>query len=423
MTHCQKYLTLLLVSTAMSVAAANAYAAEEAKDPYEDNLLGDIGGQRSKLSDAGVDVTVEYKADLWSETSGGIKHGENYLDNLDLKFALDGEKLFGIKGNKALVYFINNNGSHPNASRVGSVQGIDNIEVGTDTFKLYEAWVDQSFFDDKLSVLVGLHDLNSEFDETDMTANFIKPVMQIGQTFAQSGENGPSIFPTTSLAGRVKISPTDTTYVSVAVFDGVPGDPQKPHGTHIDLRSRDGLLLISETGFTPKPAEGVDGTPNKFAVGAWTYTKKTDDLVDLDGSGNPVKNRMAGAYLLSSYQVYHNKETGHDIGVFLRGGIADGDTRQVDWDYEAGLVGNGWVPTRPDSEIGVGFAQAHNADKYVQSQSGVADRNEYSMELYYRDKLYRGISVQPDLQYVVNPGTDTVTKNATIVGVRFDINF
>ena len=423
MLNSKKYLALFLFSTALSCAATASYAAEEAKDPYADTLLGDIGGQRSKLSDAGVDVTVEYKADFLSDTSGGIKHGGNYLDNLDVKFAFDNDKLLGIKGNKALIYFLNNDGSKPNASRVGSTQGIDNIETGTSTFKLYEAWDEQSFFDNKLFVLVGLHDLNSEFDETDMTANFIKPTMQIGQTFAQSGQNGPSIFPTTSLAGRIKVAPTETSYISMAAFDGVPGDPNKPHGTHIDLRSRDGLLLIAEGGFTPKPADGVDGTPNKFAVGAWTYTKKMDDLVDVDGSGNPVKNRQDGAYFLSSYQVYHDKDAGHDLGVFLRGGIADGDTAQVDWDYEAGLVGNGWVPTRPDSEIGAGFSQAHNADKYIQSVSGAADRNEYSLELYYRDKLYRGISVQPDIQYVMNPGTDTVTKNATIVGIRFDVNF
>ena len=189
----------LLLSTAPA-----AFATEAEKDPYADNLLNNWGGARTKLADKGIDITVEYKADVWNLAAGGLKKGSNYIDNLDVKFALDGEKLFGLKGNKALVYFINNNGSSPNASRVGSAQGIDNIEVATNAFKLYELWDEQSFLDDKLSILVGLHDLNSEFMVNDMTANFIKPTLQVNQEFAQSGKNGPSIFPTTSLAARVK---------------------------------------------------------------------------------------------------------------------------------------------------------------------------------------------------------------------------
>ena len=217
--------------------------------------------------------------------------------------------------------------------------------------------------------------------------------------------------------------PTETTYVSAAAFDGVPGDPNFPHGTHIDLRPRDGLLLVAEAGCTPKAPEGVDGTPNKFAIGGWTYTKKMDDLVDIDGSGNPIKRRMEGVYLLSSYQIYNNKEAGHDLGVFFRAGLADGNTARADWDYETGIVGHGWVPTRPDGEIALGFSQAHNSDKYMQSVSGAAERNEYGFELYYRDKLMKGVSIQPDLQYIINPGTNPAVKDATVVGIRLDINF
>lgn len=410
-----------MLGTAMSIAVS-AYAAEDAKDPYEDSLLGHWGGLRDKMSNVGIEPTIEYKADIWSVTSGGKRHDTVFNDNLDIKFEIDNEKLLGIKGNRAMISFLNNNGGEPNAHGVGSVQGIDNIETSTNTFKLYELWSEQSFFNDKLAVLLGVHDLNSEFDVTDMSANFLKPTMQIGQAFAQSGKNGPSIFPNTSLAARVKVKPTQNTYLSAAAFDGVPGNPDKPHGTHIELHKKDGLLLISEAGITPKAPEGTDGEPNKLAIGGWTYTEKADDLVDVDGSGNPTKKRSAGAYMLSSYQFYTNTKTNKNAGAFFRAGIADSDTVQVDWDYELGLVGRGWVPTRADGEIGVGMSQSHNGDKYMQSVSGAADRNEYSYELYYRDTVVNGLSVQPDLQYVVNPGTDQVTKDATVVGIRFDVN-
>lgn len=405
---------------------STAYATEVSTDPYEDNLLAHWGGLRDRLSDAGVDVTVEYKTDVWSNLSGGIKQGNSYLDNLDIKVALDGNKLFGITGNRSLVYFLNNDGSHPNARQVGSMQGIDNIEVRTDTAKLYELWTEQSFLNEKWSVLVGLHDLNSEFMVSDMTANFMKPVFQVNQEFAQTGRNGPSIFPTTSLAGRIKYLPTDESYMMFAVFGGVAGDPNRPHGTHIDLRSRDGLLLIAEAGLTPKTADQGDSTLNKFALGAWAYTKKFDDLVDVDNARNPIKRRSEGMYLLSSYQFYHDTIAGHYLGAFFRAGTGDGNTKQVDWFYATGIVGKGWVPTRFDSEIGFGFTQSHNGDKYMRSvvaAGSSADHDEYGINLYYRDTLYSGIRIEPNVQYIINPGTDPQLGNATVIGVRLDINF
>ncbi len=410
--------TTCLVSALLFLAAAPvAFAAEEAKDPYEDNVFGNWNGARDTFAKHGVDVTFQYKADLWAITDGGIKRGNNYNDNLDIKFAIDGEKAFGVKGNKAFISFVNNLGGKPNANQVGSLQGIDNFETLTNTFKLYEAWVDQSFMDDKLSVLVGLHDLNTEFVVTDSSANFIKPVMQIGQDFAQAGLNGPSVFPNTSLSTRVKYSPSESQYVQAAVFDGVPGNPAHPHGTHIDLNSGDGLLLIAEAGWTPAVAD-ADNSPNKLAVGAWTYTKSFPDQVTASNERND------GAYGLSSWQFYRDGkgDSSRTATGFFRVGFANGDINTVDWAYEAGIVGNGWVKARPDGEFGFGIGQAHVSNKFIQNNAGF-DRNEYSFELYYRDTLGKGIAVQPDLQYIVNPGVNPAVDNATVVGLRVDINF
>ena len=424
-----KFLLCVLSVFFMSAAGNLSVRAAETEEPvnlYQDNLFGNWWGVRNRLTAVGVDVTVEYKADIWHTAAGGIGRGSNYLGNLDLKFELDNQKLLGIKGNKALIYFLNDHGGKPNANQVGSTQGIDNIEVSTNTTRLYEAWMEQSFFDGKLSVLAGLHDLNSEFMITDMAINFIKPVFQVNQEFAQTGKNGPSIFPNASLAGRVKFLPTDESYVMAAAFDGVPGNPDHPRGTRVEFNKGDGVLVIAEAGLTPAAADQGDGKPNKFALGAWAYTEKFDDLVEVDGAGNPVKQRSRGMYVSSSYQFYHDKAAGHDLGAFFLGGFGDGDTGQVDWFYATGLVGNGWMPTRPDSEVGLGLTQSHNADKYMRSVAAAGnstDRNEYSLNLYYRDKIYSGISVEPNLQYIINPGTDPAVRNATILGLRFDINF
>lgn len=403
---------LATVSLAMLTAASPALAAEDAA-PYADKLLGNVGGLRDRLDKHGVAIDLNYKGNGWSNTSGGTKRGEAYNGVATLTLALDNEKSLGIKGNSANISLINTHGGKPN-SLVGSTQGVDNIEVTTPTTVLYEAWVQQNFMDDRISALVGVRDLNAEFAVTDMTANFIKPVMQIGQDFAQSGTTGPSVYPVTGGAARLRVAPTPISYIQAAAFDGIPGSTTNARGTHVHVKEKDGALLVAEAGITPWNSEGSEA--NKFAIGAWTYTKKFTDQV----TGNPANSE--GVYALSSYQFCKDAKD-RTLGAFLRVGGANDDVNQVDLAYEAGFVGNGWVPTRTESEIGLGVAGAHNGDSYITATGEGTKRSETSFELYYRDTVAPGIAVQPDFQYVVNPGTTTGVKNATLLGLRMDVSF
>lgn len=404
----------LLLGCFLLFVSAHANAANDA--PYGDTLTGDWGGLRTDLADKGFEFEMEYKGDFWNVGSGGLKTGSNYLDNLDIRFTLDGEKAFGVAGNTFFVSFLNNFGGKPN-TRLGGIDGISNIETGTNTFKLYEAFVEQNLMQDKLSVLFGVHDLNSEFYVTDISGNFIKPSMQLGPEIAGTGLNGPNVFPNTGLAARIRYNPTDSSYVMAAAFDGVPGDPDHPHGTHVGLESDDGALLIAEIGLAP-PVEGRDDAPNKLAAGVWSYTEQVNDLVGADHS------RTKGFYLLGSGQFFDD-DAGRTLTAFVHTGWADGETTPIAWSLQLGLVANGWVPFRPDSEIGVGFTDSRNSDDAITAAggSGALERSEYSFDAYYRDNLGHGIFLQPEFQYVWNPGTDPAVDNAPIYGLRLDVSF
>lgn len=209
-------------------------------------------------------------------------------------------------------------------------------------------------------------------------------------------------------------------YIALAAYDGVPGDVDRPRTNPIVLEDKDGMLLIGEMGLAS--ADEI----NKIALGFWDYTARLDDQLDVDENGDPKKSSAHGAYLLSSYRWYHDEKANRALGTYVRVGVADGNTAQTGWDYSAGLVGNGWMPGRPESEIGLGISQARNSRSYMRAQEAAdtpTDRNEYGYEVYYRDHLYRGVSIQPDFQYIVNPGTDPTLKNATILGLRADVSF
>lgn len=413
----------LLPALAFALICTTAILPAYAEDAYDDYLLGDMGGVRPVLDGHGVTLALEYTGDFWNVSSGNGNNGSNYIDNLNIVADVDGEKAYGLSGNTLHIYFLNNAGGKPN-HRARSIEGIDNIEVEDNTFKLYELWTEQSFFHEKASILAGLYDLNSEFFFTDMSANFLKPTFEVNQEIAQSGQNGPSIFPTTSLAARLKIKPIENTYMQFAVLDGVPGNPDRPHGTHVDFEKGDGALMITELGYTP--GNSGDSETNKFAIGAWRYTKRFDDVVETDALGNPKKDHSEGLYALSSYVFYNDKTSGHSLGGFLRGGVGDGDTGQTEWSYTAGLVAGGWVPTRPEGEFGLGISQAHNGDKFERAASLAgtsAEHVETGLEAYYTDHVYRGIYLQPDVQYVINPSTDPAQDDVLAVALRMGIAF
>ena len=404
---------LLPFAALLAVCAGSAYAAD-APSFATDAFTGDWGGLRTRLYNEGVDIEGSYKLDAWRNLSGGIKTGNSVLDDLDLQVTLDGEKLYGLKGSTIYIYFLNNDGGHPNRY-VGSNGGIDNIEVGTDTPKLYSAWIEQTAFDDKISVRAGLYDVNTEFYVTDASGLFINSTYGIGTEIAATGQNGPSIFPTTALGVRLFIKPADNIYLQGALLDGVPGDPNNPFGTHIQLDDKDGAFNLFEAGYKNEDV-------GHFAVGAWQYTARFDDFVDVTPSGDPVRKHNKGFYGLAEKTLYKGgKDGSRKIDGFVRFGTANGDVSRYSWSASAGFVYSGIFASRPDGQFGLGISNAADSDKLRESSKLAGqplDKNETQIEATYSDKLTPWLSIQPDLQYTINPGTDPSHSNAWTAGIR-----
>ena len=145
---------------------------------------------------------------------------------------------------------ISNRGDKPGAHSSRLPHGVDNIETpaNSNTTKLFQAWVQQAFLDDRVSVLAGLYDLNSEFYATESAAMFVHPTFGMSAELAGTGKNGPSVFPTSSFGIRVKAEPAPGYYLQAITLDGVPGDPSEPKGTYIKFNEGDGALNVIEGG-------------------------------------------------------------------------------------------------------------------------------------------------------------------------------
>ena len=417
-----KFFRSIIILTGMIISTSCLFAQSDSSENKEDDPNSNSIFSKTLyplLGDA-LNLEFNFTGDMFSNISGGIEDKTVYLDKIDLISELDLEKAFNWKGAKLRTNFMGIHGSDPN-TYTGSEQGISNI-AAYNTWKLYEAWIEQNLLDGRLSLLVGLFDLNSEFDVRETSAIFINPSHGIGPDYSLTGLNGPSIFPNTSLAFRVSYNITESVNVKAAVFDGIPGNPDNPNGTHIKFNKDDGLLLASEISYASASSE-YDNSFFKYSIGAWYYTSKFENPFDVDENDAPIIQKgNYGVYVSAEkFLLSENDDHAQGLAAFLRAGVSDSRINQVDGYFGAGINYIGLIPGRDEDIFGIAFAGAHNNSKFVNEEAGEGcyiGTYEYIIELTYSAKVFDRLNIQPDLQYVKNPVDCQINNYALVAGAR-----
>jgi porin len=366
-------------------------------------------------AEPGFSLAAVYTGESWHALSGGMAQGSAYVDNLDLQLKLDGGA-HGLPGYSAFIYLLYNNGAEFAGSTTGSLQGVSNIEAVPAT-RLYEAWIEVPAFAGG-SLRGGLYNLNSEFDVNDVGALFLGPSHGIGTEFAHTGAAGPSIFPVTSLALRYRREAAGWRVQGV-VLDGVPGDPNDPRRTYVHLGGGDGALYVGELAHAIGPVQA--------SLGAWHYTTTMADLADVDANGDPIQRHgSSGAYAMASASLWSDETSGRDFSAFLRVGESDQRVYQTVRYLGMGLACTGPFAARPKDRLGFAVAVAQNGSSFraasVAAGTPVSGA-ETDFELTYRMILGEHLLLQPDLHYIVHPGTDPTLANAWAFGLRFQAAF
>lgn len=398
----------------------------ESPQEEETRLTKNWGGSRKALSDKGVDIALIYKGESTFTVGGGLNRRSSYEDNVDLRINFNIEKMIPWKGASAFLYILSNHGGHPSRN-VGDYMKTSNIEVPVDSIKVYEAWFQQLLYDEKLSFLFGLHDLNSEFYSTDSSSGFFHSSFGVGAELAQTGPNGPSIFPTTAPALRIRTEPSKSFYLQWAAFNARAGNIDNPNrGSHFRLSASDGLLLIAEMAYT-RGRDDATQLPAKYGIGYWAYTRTFDHLtetISTDPSNSDskvaVKQTSRGIYFLVD-QSFHEK-----FSAFFRYGAASSEVNQIRFNIGTGVLFKGIIPFRPKDRIGLAMSHAEAGNEYLQSQTsaGVSVKAaETAFEFNYRFEAIPGVALQPDFQYIRYPNFNPGTHHASVIAFRFELNF
>lgn len=392
-------------------------------------LTSDCGGLRTSLAERGVTLGFTDTTDVIGIASGGLQRRTELLNDWDLTLTVETEPLLGWRGGKLFLYGLGLWSTGSPSENAGDTQTLDNIDA-PDEWKLYEAWLEQSIFGGRLSLLAGLYDVNGEFDVLETATLFINGSFGVGKDFSQSGENGPSIFPSTSLGLRIGAQPVASGYARVAVLDGVPGGPAAsdtdPDFFHFD--GEEGVLCVAEAGYLAGAEQESQDSYTKIGLGGWYYSAEFDRIGSIDADGNARRQTgNFGVYLLGERSVYREPQAPErGLAAFARVGFADSEVDPVGFYAGAGAVYTGLISGRPDDRLGLGVAAAFAGHEFEREgdEAGVnVDGAEVAIELTYRAQLTPWLALQPDVQYIVNPSFDPRVDDALALGARLEVAF
>jgi len=419
----------------------------------QDYMLGNWGGLRTDLSKRGVDFEFFYVGSGPMNLDGGLERGAVYQGGLLMAMTLDSQKLVGYEGGTFNVSSIWLNGQKPFSDRyVGDLNKVNLVDFDN-SFRLWELWYEQKFFDGKASLKFGQMSIDRDFIVPEyynglaslnfVNQTFFYPTMAFNvydQPFFPVGKHALASTPYGTPGVRLRIDLCEQAYFQVGAYDGNPD--RSDSGTRVNLRSDEGALIYGEIGLKINQTKEAKGPPGNLKLGAYYHT---DDFYDMyEGTFNAFDNYVRangiplpplspglarthdgnyGIYFLADQVLWREigKEDLATQGLvgFFRVATAPKDRNLAQFGVDGGLVYKGMIPSRNWDTVGIAGSYMEISDDLSRAQRDInrtlgsppgppvftklADY-EAVIEASYKAQLTAWWTLQPSVQRVIHPG-------------------
>lgn len=408
---------------------------EDFSDKY---LFGDWLGARSELAAHGVRPQLLFIIDPSANVRGGRRRGFTEYDLLAFDLTLETDRLIGWPGGQFHVGFANNSGTSLSNAYVGNNFPIQLADVASAAPRLTYLSYTQSLFDDKLGIRFGRVTINSVYGEEFAGSQYFKAFTSVAFDLVPLGifENAPGAFgyPLTTWGGRVKVEPTDSVYGMVGCYNGDPGAKDGDH-QGADFTIRGPPFVIGEMGFRRNYGNKAAGLPGNLKVGGY-WNGGNAPVLGLGAAGQAARTAQGryGFYILGDQAIvrWGDVQSNRHLGAFAAFVYApDQRVNPLPYFFDAGIVAYGFLPNRPHDFAAVGIAYGLYSGQPRQASTtqslnkpGTSGRTfESTVELSYGWTLRPGLLVQPDVQYIVDPGGSRTIANSLTVGLNILFNF
>lgn len=374
-----------------------------------DFAAGRFFGARPVFESHGLTVNSSFLHSPFMKTGGGAS-GQNGFKSyglFSLGVTLDTEKAGMWKGGtffglyqKKIGYGLS--GANPDGA-MGDFMGFDGWDW-RQINQISEYWYQQKFFDGKVRMKFGKQDANTDF-----------AYLNSGWDFMNSGfsviPNVPLVtYPDQSLGFMAEINPKEW----LSIRDGIYSRFNVPFN-------------ITEIEVKPK----IKNLPGRYMLGAWELSDSNgmETLAGQDEFGTYYNNfhRNFGAYFNFEQMVYKEKKDDNNdlqgLVVFGQFGISPSNRTDMSRFMGVGLHYQGPIPKRDNDIAGIAIGSGHFASRLndITYDNGGRIGSETVLEAFYRFKVNNWFYLQPDVQYIMNPGG--MYPNSVAVGLRSVITF
>ena len=399
-----------------------------------DHMLGDWGGLLPKLEDMGITPTFSYVSNMAGNPTGGKSQGFSYADNIGLELEFDLDKLVGLKGGEFVVSMSQRDGTSLSQKFVGNSFTIQQV-YGGQTFHLIDVAYQQKLFDDRVELSVGRIAAGDDFLVSVYDYLFMQNGFDGNPVGIFFNSPGMTAYPNATWGGRIKFLPTLRTYIMAGVYNGDSSiRANDNHGADMTL---DGpVFAITEVGYINNGLPGDSQLLGHYKAGAWyDHSSYTDYKTVGYSTSAQMKQGNWGFYGMFDQVLvpFGEPASNRGFGIFGSALISpDQQVSQMPYFFTGGVACRGLAESRPKDIIGLGavFGEfsgdlrgAQEREQLMTPGVGI-QKNESVIELTYRFSSANGsVFVQPDLQYVVQPGGTGQIGNAFVMGCQIGVNF
>jgi len=393
--------------------------AEAAAPPGEGHMTGDWYGWRTCLANKGVEFISSFVTDMVGNPVGGKARGFTYTGSYGLGMNIDFEKALCIKGMAFTVTAVWRTGTSLTLSKIKNQFNVQQV-FGSQTVKLDELFLYQSFLDKRIVLKLGRLDAGNDFLQSNLYYQYVNNAFD-GNPVAIFNNFAFTAYPNATWGAYFAVGPFKRVLGKMAVFNANTNIAKnKYHGINFTFKNTNGVIWITEWGYQVNQEKGDTGMPGNYRVGFLYQTGPVSKFLNGTVRGDP------GFYVLLDQMIYRPntcKKTNRGLTPFVALLFAPKDKNLFPFFYTAGLVYQGPLACRPDDSVNLGMAYGKYSSDLAKSQrrAGKEAQNfETVIELNYWIQVNKWFTITPDLQYVIHPSGLNI-PNAFCLGAQIGI--
>lgn len=336
--------------------------------------------------------SVTYTNDIFSNLDNGLETGTAFSGLTVLSAQFD-QPNFSVYGNINIP-----NGTSITERFTGDFAAASNIDMLGDA-RLQELWLERQL--DQASLRFGMLAADTEFWASDYADMYISSAFG-APSIVSANLSGASIFPVATLGIRADWKFAENKIFRVALLDGDAGDPETDNRHGLSVTLGESALLLAELDFN---LSATGQNPQAFKVSG--YYHSGDYLTEEDR----VAQGTWGLLLLTDRVITEK------LRWFGRAGFARKDRSTSPWSLETGIHISEAFGSKGTLGLAVANIRLNNALLLLE-ESSARYSHETIVEATYEYPIGKFLTIQPDLQYIINTGGNSDYGNALAAGLR-----